>query len=158
MTTQAATTTATASVVVDAPQQRAFTAFTSEMANWWPPDHHILRGELAEMVLEPKEGGRIFDRATDGTECQWATVVAYEPPERFVFTWDVSLAWEAETDRARVSEVEVRFVADGPGRTRVELEHRNLDRHGDGWEAMRDAVGSEGGWMRGLLRLQEYVA
>jgi hypothetical protein len=107
------------------------------------------------MVVEAVVGGRIFDRATDGTECCWAHVLAYEPPSRFAFSWDISLAWQLETDRARASEVEVRFIADGPERTRVELEHRHLDRHGNGWEGMRDAVGSPEGWAVGLARFAE---
>jgi uncharacterized protein YndB with AHSA1/START domain len=77
-------------------------------------------------------------------------VLAYEPPHRIVFSWDISMQWQIETDPAKASEVEVRFVADGPARTRVELEHRHIDRHGDGWEGMRDAVGSDGGWKVGL--------
>ena len=80
-------------------------------------------------------------------------MLAYEPPHRVVFSWDISLRWQIEPDPARTSEVEVRFVAEGPERTRVELEHRNLDRHGDGWEGMRDAVGSPNGWDSGLRRL-----
>ena len=75
-----------------------------------------------------------------------------------VFTWDISLAWQIETDPSRTSEVEVRFVPEGPERTRVELEHRHIDRHGEGWEQMRSAVASEGGWDLGLGRLRDYVA
>jgi uncharacterized protein YndB with AHSA1/START domain len=78
--------------------------------------------------------------------------LAYEPPQRVVFSWDISAQWEIETDLEKTSEVEVRFVAEGPQRTRVELEHRYLERHGDGWEAIRDAVGSPDGWLKGLRR------
>lgn len=140
------------SIVVEAPAERAFRIFTDEIGTWWPPDHHILAGELAEMVFEPRVGGRIFDRATDGTECAWGRVLAYDPPERVVFSWDISLQWQIETDPSRTSEVEVRFVPEGPSRTRVELEHRHLDRHGDGWEQMRTAVGAQNGWDLGLER------
>jgi uncharacterized protein YndB with AHSA1/START domain len=140
------------SVMVDAPVAHTFTVFTQEMDTWWPPEHHIHQGELAEMVVEPVVGGRILDRATDGTECAWARVLVYEPPSRFAFSWDISLAWQIETDPARTSEVEVRFIAEGPQRTRVELEHRHLDRHGEGWQGMRDAVGSPDGWPVGLGR------
>ena len=94
------------------------------------------------MVFEPRVGGRVYDRGVDGSECRWARVLAYEPPDRFVISWDINTDWELETDLERTSEVEVRFVAEAPERTRVELEHRNLDRHGEGWEErMRDAVG-----------------
>jgi uncharacterized protein YndB with AHSA1/START domain len=106
-------------------------------------------------VFEPKVGGHIFDRAEDGSECRWARILAYEPPARVVFSWDIGPTWQPEQDRDKTSEVEVRFIADGPERTRVELEHRNLDRHGPGWESVRDGVDSEGGWP---LYLQRYAA
>jgi uncharacterized protein YndB with AHSA1/START domain len=150
MTTQATATAVETAIVVDAPQQLAFDVFTTDMASWWPPDHHILEGELARMVFEPREGGRVYDVGVDGSECQWARVLDFEPPRRVVISWDISLQWKVEPDPARTSEVEVRFVAEGANRTRVELEHRHLDRHGDGWQRMRDAVGSPGGWGAGL--------
>jgi uncharacterized protein YndB with AHSA1/START domain len=138
------------SVVVPAPIERAFTLFTEDIGSWWPPEHHILQAELAEMVFEPRVGGHIYDRGVDGSECRCALVLVYEPPTRVAFSWDVSPHWQLETDPERTSEVEVSFVADGTDRTLVELEHRNLDRHGDGWEDMRDAVGSPEGWAVGL--------
>ena len=104
------------------------------------------------MVFEPRVGGHVYDCGSDGSECRWARVLAYDPPDRVVFSWDINLQWEIETDLERSSEVEVRFIAEAPDRTRVELEHRNLDRHGDGWEQMRAAVGSDGGWPSGLRR------
>jgi len=82
-------------------------------------------------------------------------VLVYEPPERVVISWDIDPQWQLETDVDKTSEVEVRFIAEGPDRTRVELEHRNLDRHGDGWEAVREGVGSEGGWPLYLRRFAE---
>jgi uncharacterized protein YndB with AHSA1/START domain len=150
MSTQTADTAVQASIVVDAPIDRAFSVFTEQIGSWWNADHHILEGELAEMVFETRVGGHVYDRGVDGSECRWATVLAYEPPRRFVISWNINLQWKLELDPARASEVEVRFLAEGENRTRVELEHRNLDRHGDGWEQMRDAVGSPGGWSRGL--------
>jgi len=157
MSTQAADTAVRTSIVVDAPVERAFDVFTQQMPSWWHPDHHILRGELAEMVFEPRVGGSIYDRGVDGSECRWARVLAYEPPSRVVFSWDIDLEWKIETDPDKTSEVEVRFSAEGPERTRVELEHRNLDRHGAGWERMRNAVGSPGGWGAGLQRFASAV-
>jgi uncharacterized protein YndB with AHSA1/START domain len=155
MTMQTAAAAVTASVEVQAPIEKAFRVFTEDIGSWWNPDHHILEGELAEMVFEPRVGGHVYDRATDGRECHWARVLAYEPPERFVISWDITLQWQVETDPSRTSEVEVRFVAQGPDRTRVELEHRNIERHGEGWEQMRDAVGSPDGWLHGLEALAE---
>ncbi len=130
--------------------ERAFTVFTEDMGSWWPPEHHLIAAPLASMVFEPKVGGDVYDVGEDGSRCRWARVLAYEPPSRVVFSWDVSLQWQVETDPGRTSEVEVRFVPEGDTRTRVELEHRHLDRHGEGWEGMRDAVGSPEGWAIGL--------
>jgi uncharacterized protein YndB with AHSA1/START domain len=158
MSTQSVASPVRTSIVVEAPQERAFEVFTADMGSWWPDDKHILQGELAEMVFEPRAGGRIYDRATDGSECTWARVLAYEPPGRVVFTWDINLRWETETDPERASEVEVRFIAEDDARTRVELEHRALDRHGDGWESMRDAVGSPNGWDDGLRAFAAHIA
>jgi uncharacterized protein YndB with AHSA1/START domain len=150
MTTQAAGTSVRASTIVKASIEQSFSVFTEHIGSWWAPDHHILEGELAEMVFEPRVGGNIYDRAVDGSECRWARVLAYDPPHRVVFSWDISTQWKIETDASRTSEVEVTFVAEGPDRTRVELEHRNLDRHGVGWEAHRDGVGSSDGWQKEL--------
>jgi uncharacterized protein YndB with AHSA1/START domain len=155
MSMQAADTSVGASIVVEAPVERAFSLFTEGIGSWWDPDHHLLDGELAEMVFEPRVGGHVYDRGVDGSECRWARVLAYDPPQRFVISWDINLQWEIETDPDRTSEVEVRFVPESPGRTRVELEHRHLDRHGDGWEQMRDSVGSPNGWSSGLQRFAD---
>ena len=152
MTTQARESAVRTAIVVEAPIERAFKVFTEEIGSWWPEDHHILQAELAEMVFEPRAGGHVYDRGVDGSECRWARVLAYEPPNRIVISWDINLQWQLETDPDRTSEVEIRFIAAGPTRTRVELEHRRLERHGDGWQQMRDAVGSPGGWSSGLQR------
>jgi uncharacterized protein YndB with AHSA1/START domain len=152
MTIDTTTTAVRATTVVDAPVERAFEVFTSEIGTWWPPERHILQAELAEMVFEPRVGGHVIDRGVDGSECRWARVLTYEPPNRVVISWDINLEWQIEHDPARTSEIEISFVEEEPGRTRVLLEHRNLDRHGDGWEQMRDAVGSPNGWDSGLER------
>ena len=154
MTAQATDTAVHTSIVVEAPADRAFSFFTDDIGKWWPPEHHLLQGELAEMVFEPRVGGHIIDRGTDGSECRWARVLAYDPPRRVCFTWDINLRWQLETDPAKTSEIEVTFTPDGPARTRVVLTHRHLDRHGDGWEQMRDAVSS--GWS--LARFAEVAA
>jgi uncharacterized protein YndB with AHSA1/START domain len=156
--TQPADTSVRETILVHAPIDRAFTVFTERMATWWPPQHHVLQAPLAEMVFEPRQGGRIYDRGTDGSECVWARVLAYDPPHRLVFSWDISLAWEIERDLEKTSEVEVRFIPDGPETTRVELEHRNIDRHGDGWENMARAVASPDGWRIGLEAFAQRAA
>jgi uncharacterized protein YndB with AHSA1/START domain len=157
MSTQTADTSVQSSIVVEAPIEQAFSVFTDGIRSWWPPTHHILQADLAEMVFEPREGGHIYDRGVDGSECRWARVLVYEPPTRVVFSWDINLQWQLETDPQRTSEVEVRFVPEGPNQTRVALEHRHLDRHGEGWEQMRSAVGSPDGWGVGLRSFAERV-
>jgi uncharacterized protein YndB with AHSA1/START domain len=139
-------------VVVQAPIERAFAVFTERFGDFKPPEHNLLAAPIAETVFEPRVGGHIYDRAVDGTECRWARILAYDPPDRVVFSWDINTQWQVETDRDKTSEVEVRFVSEGTDRTRVELEHRKLDRHGDGWEQVRGAVGSDDGWAVGLRR------
>jgi uncharacterized protein YndB with AHSA1/START domain len=158
MSTQSTATPVRTSIVVEAPVQRAFEVFTQEMKTWWPEDHHLLEGEIGEMIFEQRVGGRIYDLATDGRECTWARVLAYEHPDRIVFTWDINPGWEIETDPDRTSEVEVRFIAESGSRTRVELEHRNLERHGEGWEGVYGAVSSPGGWPKTLAAYATSVA
>jgi uncharacterized protein YndB with AHSA1/START domain len=145
-------------ILVDAPIERAFTVFTERFGDFKPPEHNLLGAPIAETVFEPKVGGHIYDRGVDGSECHWARVLAYEPPDRVVFSWDISPRWQLETDLGKASEVEVRFIAESRERTRVELEHRNLDRHGDGWEAVREGVDSEGGWPLYLRRYADVIA
>jgi uncharacterized protein YndB with AHSA1/START domain len=91
-------------------------------------------------------GGHIYDRGVDGSQCRWARVLAYEPPHRVLFSWDIGPTWQLEGDPAKTSEVEVRFTAESGGRTRVDLEHRHLDRHGPGWQSVADGVDGEAGW------------
>jgi uncharacterized protein YndB with AHSA1/START domain len=145
-------------IVVDAPIDRAFAVFVERFGDFKPPEHNLLGAEIAETRFEPRVGGHIYDRAADGRECRWARVLAYEPPDRVVFTWDISPRWQLEADEGNASEVEVRFVAETPERTRVELEHRNLDRHGPGWGSLRDGVGGDEGWPLYLTRYRDLLA
>ncbi|HZC70123.1 MAG TPA: SRPBCC family protein [Jatrophihabitans sp.] len=158
MTTHAQETSIRTDVTVDAPAERAFQVFTKQFDKIKPREHNLLRAEVAESVFEPFVGGRVYDRGVDGSECQWARVIAYEPPNRIVFTWDINPEWQLEADTSRTSEVEVRFIAESAERTRVELEHRHLDRHGDGWQDMREGVRGSGGWPLYLARYAEQVA
>ena len=139
-------------IVVNAPIVQAFAVFTERFGDFKPPEHNLLEAEIAETVFESHVGGHIYDRAVDGSECRWARVLAFEPPERVVFSWDISPRWQIETDPEHTSEVEVRFVAESPQRTRLELEHRNIDRHGPGWEAVRQGVDDDAGWPLYLSR------
>jgi uncharacterized protein YndB with AHSA1/START domain len=155
MTKQTATATVRTSMVVQAPIDHAFKVFTQDFGRFKPGEHNLLGVAIAESVFEPRVGGHLLDRGVDGSECRWARVLAYEPPHRVVFSWDINARWQLETDLARTSEVEVRFISEAPDRTRVELEHRHLDRHGDGWEGVRDGVGGDGGWPLYLRRYAE---
>jgi uncharacterized protein YndB with AHSA1/START domain len=157
MSTQAADTSVRTSIVVEAPLERAFSAFTEGFDRIKPREHNMLGVDIAETVFEPREGGHIYDRGVDGSECRWARVLAYEPPDRVVFSWDISPQWQIETDAEKTSEVEVRFISEAPERTRVELEHRNLDRHGKGWQGERAGVEGEGGWPLYLQRFAELL-
>ena len=145
-------------ITVDAPIDRAFKVFVEQFGDFKPEEHNLLGSPITTTTFETHVGGHVFDTAEDGTECRWARVLAYEPPHRVVFTWDISPFWQLEADPANASEVEVRFIAETAERTRVELEHRNLDRHGPGWEGVRDGVGHDQGWPLYLARYAELVA
>jgi uncharacterized protein YndB with AHSA1/START domain len=143
------------SITVDAPIAQAFSVFTERFGDFKPPEHNMLGVPIAETVFESHVGGHIYDRGADGSECRWARVLAFEPPDRVVVSWDISPYWQVETDLDHTSEVEVRFVAETPERTRVELEHRNIERHGPGWEGVRDGVADDAGW---TLYLDRYAS
>ena len=154
MSQQPTATTVRHAVVVDAPIDKAFKVFTEDFGRFKPAEHNMLGVEIAETVFEPRVGGSLYDRGVDGRECRWARVLAYEPPTRVVLSWDISPYWQIEADRERTSEFEVRFIAETADRTRVELEHRNLDHHGEGWEGVREGVDGDQGWP---LYLQRYA-
>ena len=158
MSTPAADTAVRHTIVVEAPVERAFQVFTADFGSFKPREHNLLQVDIAETVFEQREGGNIYDRGVDGSECRWARVLAFEPPDRVVFSWDIGPDWQLVTDPDRTSEVEVRFNAETPDRTRVELEHGNLDRHGDGWEGVREGVGSDQGWPLYLERFAGLIA
>jgi len=142
-------------IVVAAPIDEAFRVFTERFGDFKPPEHNLLAVPIAATVFEPRVGGAIIDRGTDGSECRWARILDYQPPDRVVFSWDIGPTWQIATDPDATSEVEVRFTAEAPDRTRVDLEHRNLDRHGPGWESVSEGVGDDQGWG---LYLQRYGA
>lgn len=121
-------------IVVEAPIDRAFAVFTERFGDFKPPEHNLLEVAIAETVFEQRVGGHIYDRGVDGSECRWARVLAFEPPHRVVFSWDIGSRWQLEPEAENTSEVE------------VELEHRNIDRHGPGWEAISDGTANQAGW------------
>lgn len=144
-------------IIVEAPVERAFKVFTERFDAIKPKEHNLLGVPVVETVFEPRVGGHIYDRGEDGSECRWARVLAFDPPTRVVFSWEIGPTWQLERDPANASEVEVRFVADGPDRTRVELEHRHIDRHGPGWESIYAGVENDGGWPLYLARYAELM-
>lgn len=134
MSTQAQVEAIRKSVTVNVPVERAFEAFTDGITSWWPLATHSYGGENATAaVFEGKVGGRVYERQNDGTEAEWAEVVAWEPPSRFLLDWKIC-----------PSEVEVCFTDEGGGITRVDLEHRGWERAGEGAQAIREDYA--GGW------------
>lgn len=146
MTQQQTETSVRKTVTVAASQQRAFEVFTAGHGTWWPKEHHIGTAEMATATVEPKVGGRWYETGTDGTECEWGQVLVWEPPNRVVTSWHIQADWTYDPDPARGSEVEVRFIAEAPDRTRVELEHRHFERHGAGAETVARSVANQHGW------------
>ena len=143
------------SVRVSAPLTRAFEVFTA--IAWWPKQHSILKGTRQQAVLiEQRQGGRWFERGEDGSECDWGRVLAWQPPTRLLLSWQLN--GKFEVDANLVTEVEITFIAEGAAVTRVELEHRYLERAGDTAAALRAGVDAPDGWAGLLRRFAEAVA
>jgi uncharacterized protein YndB with AHSA1/START domain len=134
------------SITVRASAERTFQVFTKEFDSWWPRSHHIGKSPLKRAVIEGRVGGRCYSEQDDGIDCPWGFVLEWDPPRRFVFSWNITHEWGYEPDTAKASEVEVRFTPVGEGQTRVDLEHRHFERHGIGGATMRAGVSAEGGW------------
>lgn len=156
MTTQAIPTAAVKRTLhVGVPIEFAFRALTERMGEWWPATHHIAKTPFAEIVVEPRVGGRWFERDAQGAECDWGRVLVYDPPKRLVVSWHLQPDWNFDPDPVRASEVVFDFVAEGAENTRLDFEHRNLERHGEGWEKLRAGVDSPGGWTGVLARYEQ---
>ncbi|HEX8861680.1 MAG TPA: SRPBCC family protein [Actinomycetes bacterium] len=132
-------------VTVGVPVDHAFRVFTDSIHTWWPAQYHIGQADMDRAVLEPREGGRWYEKGVDGSECDWGRVLAWEPPRRLVVTWQINGQWQFDPDPEHASEIEVRFTPDGPEQTTVELEHRHLERLVDG-QALREGIQGGGGW------------
>jgi len=144
-------------ITVDVPVEHAFRVFTERFDEIKPRTHNLLAVPIERTVLEPRAGGTVYDLGVDGTRCTWARVLRYEPPHRLVISWDIGPHWQVETDPDRCSEVEIQFTAVAPERTRVELNHRHLDRHGDGWQSFI-SLGEGDGWPLYLERYRNATA
>ena len=142
----------TKSVTVSARPERAFEIFTREMDSWWPRTHHIGKSPMRRVLIEERVGGRCFTEQEDGSECDWGTVLVWDPPRRFVMAWQITHEWGYEPSLDRSSEVEITFRPATGGGTQVDLVHRFFSRHGAGGAAMRASVGEPNGWT-GLLAL-----
>ncbi len=158
MKPEAAPTTAVRRTIqVNVPVEKAFEVFTRKMGSWWPASHHIAAKPFTEIVIEPRTGGRWFERDADGAECDWGRVLVWEPPKRLVVSWQLQPDWKFSADMARASEVVLEFFSEGAETTRVELEHRHIERHGEGWEKLRAGVDAAGGWTALLELYREAV-
>jgi uncharacterized protein YndB with AHSA1/START domain len=144
-------------VTVNAPIERAFRIFTESFTTWWPADYHIGEADMAEAIIEPREGGRWYERGVDGSECDWGHVLAWQPPHRLVVTWQINGQWQYDPDPEHASEIEVRFTPEGADQTTVELEHRLIHRLVGG-EAIRDSISGGGGWSAVLAQFAKAVA
>jgi uncharacterized protein YndB with AHSA1/START domain len=147
MTEQTADVPVRKSIVVKAGAERAFNVFAEEFDSWWPRTHHIGNSPLKTAIIEGAAGGRCYNEQMDGTDCEWGTVLVWDPPRRLVFAWQINGKWQYEPDLAKSSEVEIRFTPEPDGSTRVDLEHRYLSRHGAAdAEAIRKGIDSPDGW------------
>jgi uncharacterized protein YndB with AHSA1/START domain len=144
------------SVSVPLSQARAFELFTARMTDFWPKEHSIGSSEIAEVVVEPRNGGRWFERGADGSECPWGCVASWDPPRKVVLLWQIGADWQFDPDFE--TEVEVTFTAEDTNRTRVDLRHQNLQRYGDNTEQMRAIFDDPAGWTGTLANFADLVA
>lgn len=159
MTAQAAPTAAVKRTLhVAVPIDYAFRTLTERMGTWWPASHHIGKTPFAEIVVEPRAGGRWFEGDAAGSECDWGKVLVFDPPKQLVVSWHLQADWHYDPDMSRASEVAFQFIEEGPEATRIEFEHRHLERHGEGWEQIRAGVDSPGGWTGVLGQYQQCLA
>ena len=133
-------------ITVAAPIDRAFAVFTAGFDTWWPREHHIGAADMVEAVLETRLDGRFYERSVDGSECDWGKVLAWDPPHHVALAWQIDPQWKYDPDLSRASRVDVRFVAEAPDVTRIELEHSGFERHGEGWETAFETLSSPGAW------------
>ena len=131
---------------IEVPIEVAFRVFADRMGAWWPASHHVGGTPFKDILIDHRAGGRWHEINAKGEECVWGTVVVWEPPRKVVLSWHLQPDWTFSADMAKASEVALEFVSEGPQATRVEFEHRHLERHGAGWENLREQVGSEAGW------------
>ena len=140
---------------VKAPPERAFSVFVEQMEQWWPPSHHIAPNPFEAIFVEPRVGGRWYERDAQGNQCMWGHVLAWDPPHQVTLSWHLGPDWRFNPDLAQASEVELRFTPEGPDHTSIELIHSKLERHGEGYEQFRAALDGPGAWEAILVAYQE---
>jgi uncharacterized protein YndB with AHSA1/START domain len=143
-------------IEVVAPIEHAFRVFTEGFDSWWPRDHHIGGADMAVAILEPRVGGRWYELGVDGRECEWGMVLAWDPPRHVAVSWNLDGEFRFNQGHDRSSRVDIRFERRGSDRTQVILEHSGLDRHGDTWHRLRDAISR--GWPTDLRLFRDAVA
>jgi uncharacterized protein YndB with AHSA1/START domain len=134
------------SIRVQVPIERAFSVFVEQMEMWWPPEHHIGAKPFQSIFVEPRVGGRWYERDAEGNECNWGQVRAWDPPRLVTFSWHLGPGWKFDPDLAKASAVAIRFTSEGASATLIELEHSGLERHGEGYEQLRVALDGPGAW------------
>jgi hypothetical protein len=122
------------------------------MTAWWPPEHHINAAPMAAAILEPRVGGRWYELGTDGSQCEWGIVLAWEPPRHVAVSWHLDGDFQYDPVVERSSRVDVWFEVQEDGTTRVKLEHSGLEHHGPSWRRLRDGIASSDGWPKHLRR------
>ena len=138
------------SIRVHVPIERAFSVFVEQMEIWWPPAHHIGTNPFQSIIVEPRVGGRWYERDAQGNDCQWGQVLAWDPPRLVTFSWHLGPGWRFDPDLAKASEVAIRFTSEGPSATVVDLVHSGLERHGEGYEQLRVALDGPDAWVTTL--------
>ena len=142
-------------ITVNASLKDAFKTFTERGHEWWPADYKLSEQQRSDIIMEPRVGGRWFERCIDGSECDWGKVIVWEPPYHLVISWQIGVDFQPNSDPEKASIVDVRFSEIDPGKTRIHLTHSNFEQHGEGWETMRDSIAGEGGWHALLQLFQE---
>jgi len=143
-------------VVVKAGTAGAFDAFTADLGAWWPLAYTFSGVDFVDAAIEPRAGGVWFERNQAGEKLSWGEVRDYTPGARLVLAFAIGADRKPVSNDA-ASEVEVRFLAAGPGQTRVELEHRDFARHGKDSETLRAGMDSPQGWPLILAELRRWI-
>lgn len=145
-------------MIVKASVEKTFKTFTERCHEWWPMNYKLSKAERKDILVEPYEGGRWYETGTDGSECLWGKVLTWDPPHHVAFSWQIKPDFTPESDPEKASRVEIRFRENGPASTTITLVHSEFERHGEGWEAMRDSVANEGGWQEILTQFSNMAA